>query len=87
MAKKLYKAPKHNTGRAITTKTPFGSHKEMVVDHSTIKGVNILNEEVICKDDDGLYITNANRIDNGLADPNRYANLSKRITALDTVEQ
>jgi hypothetical protein len=86
MAKKLYKAPKHNTGRSITTKTPFGSHKEMVVDHSTINGISILEGEVVCKDDDGLYVTNTNRIDNGLADPNRYANVSKRISGLDITE-
>ena len=52
----------------------------MVVDHTGISGINVnLNEdEVFCKDDIGYYITNKNRLDNGMADPNRYGNESKR---------
>ena len=35
---------------------------------------NIHHSEVICKDDRGYYITLKARLDNGLADPNRYSN-------------
>lgn len=76
MAKKLYKAPKHITGHTVTTKTHFGSTSDMVV---TLDNIKLSENEVICKDDSGYYITLRNRIDSGLADPNRYANSSKRI--------
>jgi hypothetical protein len=29
--------------------------------------------KVVCKDDKGTYITEKNRLDNGLADPKRYS--------------
>ena len=31
------------------------------------------SERVVCKDDKGYYMTYKNRLDNGLADPNRYS--------------
>jgi hypothetical protein len=74
MAKKL-KLPKHSTGRTITTKSPYGSHSEMIVqDKEILKTFEISVEQVLCKDDEGYYVTQANRIDSGLADPNRYSN-------------
>jgi hypothetical protein len=79
MAKKLYKAPKHFTGHVVTTKTHFGSTADMVVDHSNFKNITLNDGQVLCKDDIGHYITLLNRINNGLADPNRYANKSQRI--------
>lgn len=44
----------------------FGSHKSMLVRE---------NEDgtVVCKDEFGEYATPKDRLDNGLADPNRYA--------------
>tara|TARA_Y100000310_G_scaffold330701_1_gene402798 strand:+ start:780 stop:956 length:177 start_codon:yes stop_codon:yes gene_type:complete len=33
----------------------------------------ISEDEVVCKDDRGYYITLKNRLDNGLADPKRYS--------------
>lgn len=85
MAKNYYKAPKHVTGRVITTKTHFGSTGDMVVDHSTLQNdghdINVPDTSVVCKDDDGYYITNKSMIDSGLADPNRYANVKSRIMA------
>ena len=49
----------------------FGSHPSMVDDAVT----QLLNDPklVVCKDDDGLYVTERNRLDGKLADPNRYA--------------
>lgn len=79
MAKKYYKAPKHFTGHSITTKTHFGSHAEMVVDHKSLN-INVDENSVLCKDDQGYYITNKNRLDDGLADPNRFANTAQRVT-------
>lgn len=83
MAKKVYKPRLHDTGTIITTKTAFGSTYDMLVDMNnyTIEDNRTLNDdEVVCKDDRGFYITFKNRIDNRTADPNRYANDKNRIT-------
>jgi hypothetical protein len=79
MARK-YNIPKHVVGRVITTKTAFGSHSDMVVscDDPNIQVLKLNEEQVVCKDDAGYYITNKNILDTGLADPNRYANESAR---------
>ena len=60
---------KHETGKSITTKSWFGSHAEMVIEE-------LEGGKVKCEDEKGYYVTEKNRIDNGLADPNRYS--SKR---------
>lgn len=75
MARK-YNIPKHVVGRHITTKTAFGSHSNMIVpcDDPNIQTLKIGDDQIICKDDSGYYITDKYRIDSGLADPNRYAN-------------
>tara|TARA_R100000005_G_C4798524_1_gene91458 strand:- start:230 stop:445 length:216 start_codon:yes stop_codon:yes gene_type:complete len=57
---------RHVTGSDITTKSWFGSHASMVVEE-------LKDGKVICEDDRGKYITYANRLDNGLADPRRSA--------------
>jgi hypothetical protein len=86
MAKFRYKTPQHFTGTVVTTKTHFGSHANMVIDHTAISGVIVGENEVICKDDNGYYVTEKTKLDNGLADPNRYT-LSKRISLfVDTTE-
>lgn len=95
MAKKYYKAPVHQTGTHITTKTHFGSTGDMVIDHTKYKYVEdngpvVINEDigsVVCKDDQGFYITFKNRIDSGLADPNRYANPYMRINIKEAAEE
>ncbi len=35
--------------------------------------VELQDNEVVCQDDIGLYVTTEDRIDSGLADPRRYA--------------
>lgn len=57
---------KKNDGKyiKITTPTRFGSHKSMVIKD--------LGDTVICKDDIGEYVTSKSRLDNGLADSNRW---------------
>jgi hypothetical protein len=79
MAKKYYKAPVHQTGTSVTTKTHFGSDSSMVVDLSEFKSIQISDNQVVCKDDIGFYITDKFRIDSKLADPNRYASTKSRI--------
>lgn len=46
----------------------YGSHAKMLTEMKT-------NDPtfVVCKDDDGNYITEKSHLDNGLADPYRYA--------------
>jgi hypothetical protein len=50
----------------------FGSHKIMVVREE--------GENVVCVDEFGEYTTNKQRLDDGIADPKRYA--EKRIQKL-----
>lgn len=80
MAKKIIKVPKHQTGRVITTKTPYGSTSDMVVtDESILNKVNVAANCILLKDDDGYYITSKNRLDNGLSDPLRYCQSYREI--------
>ena len=48
----------------------FGSHKSMVVTESPTEEES---GKVICEDEFGRYETQVNRLDNGCADPNRFA--------------
>ena len=77
MAKKIIvKKSLHDIGRKITTKSAYGSHADMVVDHSKFS-VALTESEVLCQDGDSYYVTSKTNLDNGLADPNRYS--SKRL--------
>ena len=80
MAKKYYKAPKHSTGRIITTKTPYGSTSDMIVkDEEILSKVPVADFCILLKDDEGYYITHKDRIDDGLADPFRYCESYRKI--------
>lgn len=63
-----------------TEKYPFpshyGSHASMVDKGLTEQ----LGDEklVVCKDEEGYYVTEKNRLDTKLADANRYANSAAR---------
>lgn len=88
MAKKIYKPRLHETGTIITTKTAFGSTSDMIIDLSLYAladggEITIKDNEVVCKDDKGFYITTKDRIDNKTADPNRYANAKNRLDIVD----
>ena len=85
MAKKYRpKVQGHDAGLVVTTKSPYGSHADMVVELEELQSIpffagietSLLDDGVVCKDDKGYYITLKARLDNGLADPNRYS--SKR---------
>lgn len=74
MAKNFIKPRKHETGRSITTKTPYGTTSDMLVtDENILSKVKIPGDTVLVKDDDGYYVTFKERVDNGLADPRRYS--------------
>lgn len=73
MAKGLYTKKRFETGRTITTESWFGSHQSMVVDHTEF-GLELSDNEVLLKDDTHFYVTTKDRLDTGIADPNRYAN-------------
>ena len=47
----------------------FGSHASMVEEEFPQEDVRM----VVCRDERGLYRTPKARLDNGVADPNRYA--------------
>ncbi len=70
MAKYKPKQTRRETGQTITTKSWFGSHADMVIDP---EGDGLDENQVLCQDDRGCYVTYKSRLDNGLADPNRYA--------------
>lgn len=78
MAKNFIKPRKHETGRTITTKSAYGTHSNMLVtDEEVLKRLHFDEFEtvqlVLAQDDEGYYITRKDRVDSGLADPNRYA--------------
>ena len=91
MAKNFIKISKHQTGRTITTKTPYGSTSDMIVtDEDMLKKVTVANNCILLKDDEGYYITTKNRIDDGLSDPLRYSDEYRDIIAnkiLQDIEQ
>lgn len=71
---KYIKLPKHQSGRIITTKTPYGSTSDMIVnDEEILKKISLDSDSILLKDDEGYYITLKSRIDTGLSDPNRYS--------------
>ena len=79
MAKYRQQQKQHETGQTITTKSRYGSHADMVVELEELQLSDLAelrdmeDYETVCKDDGGYYITLKSRLDNGLADPNRYA--------------
>jgi hypothetical protein len=82
MARNFIKVSKHQTGRTITTKTPYGSTSDMIVkDEDILKKVAVTDNCVLLKDDEGYYITTKNRIDDGLSDPVRYCDAYRDIIA------
>lgn len=61
---------KKEKASSYTFPSHFGSHKSMIDEEATKEA-----EEgwVFCKDEFGLYKTPIDRLDSGLADPNRNA--------------
>ena len=87
MAKYRPPSKGHEAGNVVTTESWFGSHVDMVVELEELQSRGLDKEntvfaryrdiedyETVCKDDKGYYITLKARLDNGLADPNRYSN-------------
>jgi hypothetical protein len=71
MNKRTTSKRSHDTSSVITTPTPFGSHSVMLADLSLFDST-FKENEVVCKDDQGYYVTTKDRLDSNLADPNRY---------------
>jgi len=59
-------------GTTITTKSAYGSHANMIVDHSEFD-IELKEGEVLLKDDVHYYVTTKNRLDTGIADPKRWS--------------
>ena len=73
MAKKIFKPRKHETGRTVTTKTPYGITTDMVVtDEQILSKVAVDDGMVLVKDDAGYFIVPKNRVNDGMACPFRY---------------
>ena len=77
---KYNSSKRFDTGREITTPSPYGSHRVMVVDPDQYVSAKDSGSTVecgpgvvLCKDDRGFYITLEERLDSGLADPKRYS--------------
>ena len=86
MNKKTGSKRSHDSGRTITTPSFYGSHSTMVVS-SELFNIELNEKEVVCKDDDGFYITSKERLDSNLADPNRYSGRRKVFLKEDKNEQ
>lgn len=73
MARQIRTGKKHETGRTISTPTPYGTTSDMLVtEEDILSKVSVAHDCVLAKDDGGYYITPKNRVDNGLADPSRH---------------
>lgn len=72
MGKPKTSKARHDIGVKISTESPYGSHASMVVNHEEY-GVQLQEGEVLLKCDTHFYVTNKKRLDDGLADPNRYS--------------
>jgi len=79
MAKYRPTQKQYDSGQTITTKSRYGSHADMVVELEELESIDFFGDrviedyEVVCKDDNGYYVTLKSRLDNRLADPNRYS--------------
>lgn len=73
-----------------TVLSRFGSHWSMVVDpfllvvqfgwHPVVDVVLANNKKVACQDEKGVYATDIGRLDDGLADPNRWSWLARNVS-------
>lgn len=62
------------TKEVYTFPSRFGSHASMIVEEHKPADPSL----VILKDENGLYVTERRRLDIGMADPNRYQDLTNR---------
>lgn len=88
MAKNFIKPRKHETGRAITTKTAYGISSDMVVtDSNILSRLNIPDNCVLVYDDLGYFIVNKERVDDGLACPFRYDTMFRERSNREILEK
>lgn len=80
MARSFVKPRKHETGRSISTKTPYGVSSDMVVtEEEILEKVKVDESQVLVKDDFGYFFVGKKAIDNGLACPIRYSEKREQI--------
>lgn len=80
MARSFVKPRKHETGRSISTKTPYGVSSDMVVtEEEILEKVKVSESQVLVKDDFGYFFVEKKAIDNGLACPIRYSEKREQI--------
>lgn len=79
MAKKSIE-PGSNSKQAYPYPSRFGSHKSMVIEYVLLDNLGDDTAKAILEDEHGTYITDVDRLDSGLADPNRHA--TSRLTKL-----
>ena len=88
MAKNYIKPRKHETGRLINTKTPYGVTSDMVVtDEEILQKVKVCETQTLVKDDFGYFFVEKKAIDNGLACPIRYSERLRESMNLEVMEQ
>jgi len=69
MAKVVKK--KKDSKREMKYPSDYGSHTSMIDETETAKLKN--KSQVALRDDCGIYVTDRSRLNNGMADPNRYS--------------
>ena len=80
MARNAMKIRKHESGRTINTRTPYGVTSDMVVsDQKILEKVKVSESQVLVKDDFGYFFVEKKAIDNGLACPIRYSEKREEI--------
>lgn len=88
MAKNFIKPRKHETGRTINTKTPYGITNDMVVtDENVTSKLHIPTNCVLVYDDLGYFIVNKERVDDGLACPQRYDTMFRERSNTEIMEK
>jgi hypothetical protein len=74
MARNFIKPRKHETGRVISTKTPYGVTSDMIVkDDEVLNKLQVESGKILVKDDMGYFYADEKAIDSGLAYPVRYS--------------
>jgi hypothetical protein len=87
MARQIKTGKKHETGRTITTKTAYGISSDMLVtDEDVLSKVNVPEHSVLVHDDMGYFIVDKNRVDDGLACPQRYDTMYRERLNLKIME-
>lgn len=87
MARQIGTGKKHETGRKIVSKTPYGITGDMVVtDSEILEKVQVPENCVLVYDDMGYFIVSKERVDDGLACPCRYDAIFRKKSSKEIME-